>query len=97
MTLAPPGQGKHCTGHKSIDTRCMIENFQITGSILNEMFTSDVEIKKILCHCERTSGKSKTETIVKHDTYFLRVKVNLLESLITAVAYLVVKCGPLLA
>ena len=33
-------------------------------------------------HCERTSGKD--EHIVKRYNYFLRVKVNLLESLITA-------------
>ena len=47
---------------KVLITRCMIENFQYIGSTLNEMFTSDVEIKKILCHCERASGK--TEQIV---------------------------------
>ena len=65
----------------------MIENFQYTGSTVNEMFTSDVEIKKMLCnYCERTSGK--TEQIVEHYKYLLRVKVNLLESLITAIAYL---------
>ena len=47
-TLLQPGKGTHCTGDKSMETRCMTENFQYIGSTLNEMFTSDVEIKKIL-------------------------------------------------
>ena len=78
IDLITTTKGEHCTRDKIIETRCMIEvnNFQYRpiGSTLSEEITLDVEIKKIL---------NLTNFKTLHIKYFLRVKVNLLESLIT--------------